>query len=345
MALEKGELRDFRAKLTLDAVRRLAGQLGYYAESFRNDLIPESRQKRALRTLFDRLELGELPQQVAERVNYYNKLSGTHTLEGDIPLSALPRTRSRYFHDTMTLAKPFGLYRRIAYLFGDIKHVPDTPTIVKSRPIGSDNANSVLLNLNRFRHFRDAWDRIPFEEKSPTAVWRGRLCNDMRLTLARKFEHHPTFDIGYAVKGSRIGFDAQGVAPKRFLSIPEHCRHRYILSVEGNDVATSLKWIMSSNALCLSPRMRFETWFMEGRLKPGVHFAELRPDFADLEDRIAHYEAHPDEARAIIDNAQAWWRQFLDKDRERLVGLLVLQKYFERTGQAGPETFSEALFR
>ena len=54
------------------------------------------------------------------------------------------------------------------------------------------------------------------------------------------------------------------------------------MSLEGIDVATNLKWIMSSNSLCFSPKLRYETWFMEGKLVPGVHFVEVRDDFDDL---------------------------------------------------------------
>jgi Glycosyl transferase family 90 len=344
MALEKGSIRDYRSKLNLAAVRRVLAQIGYYSDAYRSDLTSPHWQAEQLRKLFDALDPEGLDPSIRQRVNYYNKLGGPVTLEGDIALGHLPRDRSRYFHDIMSVTKPFGLESRIAYLYGDIKHVPDTPTIVKSRPIAGDNANSVLLNLNRFRHFRRADDPFSFEEKSPTAVWRGRLCNKMRIRLAEKFEHHPDHDIGYAVKGTRIGIDNRGVAPKRFLSIEEQCRHRYILSLEGNDVATSLKWIMSSNSLCLSPALHYETWFMEGTLKPGVHFAEVRDDFEDLEDKISYYEAHPDEAKEIIANAQAYWQNFLDAKRERLVSLLVVQKYLERTGQRKPEAFSDALF-
>ena len=331
MVLEKGDKRDFRAKLNFDAVRRFVGQLGYYAEGYKSDLVPQDMQARALRDVLAKYNADGPSPEIETRVNYYNKLSGKVPLTNDIALSQLPRNRSRYFYDLMSVAKPFGLNRRLAFLYGDIKHIPDTPTIVKSRPIASYNANSVLLNLNKFRHFRQSYDSIPFAEKSPTVVWRGRLCNKMRVTLAQRFENHPSFDIGYAKKGTRIALDKGGVAPKPFLSIPEHCRHRYILSVEGNDVATSLKWILSSNSLCLSPALKYETWFMEGTLKPGVHFVELRPDFEDLEDKVAYYEQHPDEALAIIKNAKAHWQQFLDKDREKLISYLVMQKYFENT--------------
>lgn len=50
--------------------------------------------------------------------------------------------------------------------------VPDVPSIVKSRPICGDNANSVLLNLDKVRHFIFLRDDIPFRKKSDKAIFR-----------------------------------------------------------------------------------------------------------------------------------------------------------------------------
>src|SRR5262249_7549412 len=122
-----------------------------------------------------------------------------------------------------------------------------------------------------------------------------------------------------------------------FLSPAEQVTCKYVISVEGNDVATNLKWIMATNSLCLMPASVYETWFMEGRLEPGRHYVELRDDFEDLEEKLVHYENHPDEARAIIANGQDYVRQFLDERRERLISLIVLHKYFVMTGQMEPE--------
>ena len=104
---------------------------------------------------------------------------------------------------------------------------------------------------------------------------------------------------------------------------------KYILSLEGVDVATNLKWIMSSNSLCFSQRPRFETWFMEGRLIPNVHYVEIAEDFSDINDKIAFYERHPEEALRIIANANAYITQFMNADDEALLAHLVVARYFK----------------
>lgn len=76
------------------------------------------------------------------------------------------------------------------------------------------------------------------------------------------------------------------------------------------------------------PKPRFETWFLESRLIPGVHFAELAEDFSNLQNVFDHYEQHPEAAKAIIRNAQAYTAQFLDMDAENLLAQHVCQSYF-----------------
>lgn len=105
------------------------------------------------------------------------------------------------------------------------------------------------------------------------------------------------------------------------------------MALEGNDVASNLKWIMSSNSIAVMPKPTCETWFMEGSLVPNVHYIEIKEDFSDLEERLTYYIEHLDDALTIIENAHRYVSQFQDKSRENLISLLVLQKYFEKTNQ------------
>ena len=115
------------------------------------------------------------------------------------------------------------------------------------------------------------------------------------------------------------------------LTIGEHLDYKFIMSLEGNDVASNLKWVMSSNSIAVTPRLTCETWFMEGTLRPNYHYIEVKDDFSDLEERLQYYIEHPDEAEAIIRHAHEYVAQFRDKKREKLISLLALKKYFERT--------------
>ncbi len=67
---------------------------------------------------------------------------------------------------------------------------------------------------------------------------------------------------------------------------------------------------------------------MEGTLKPDYHYIEVKPDFSDLEEKMECHAAHPDEAQAIINHAHEYVEQFKDKQREDIISLMVLDKYF-----------------
>ncbi len=300
----------------------------YYSRNLALTAVPRAWYRKRLMTILERTEVDA---DIQERVKYCNQLAEPFAL----PASSVPvdspsilRESAAYVFDLRRILRYFPPDLSLAYQFGDVKTVPDAPTIVKSRPIGSDNANSIMLRLNEVRHFHFVRRDVPYEAKCDTAVWRGRCTNPMRRLLAELYATDPAYDIGDS--GERtVGKPIH----KPFLTVPEQLRYRFVISVEGNDVATNLKWILSSNSLCFMPRPRFETWFMEGRLIAGRHYVELRDDFADLPEKIAHYREHPEDAHVILDQAHAHVARFSDPVREELVGLLVMRKYFRLSGQ------------
>ena len=72
---------------------------------------------------------------------------------------------------------------------------------------------------------------------------------------------------------------------------------------------------------------------MEGTIIPDYHYIEIKPDFSNLEERVNYYINHIDEALKIIDHAHEYVAQFKNREREALISLLVLDKYFRVTGQ------------
>ena len=85
---------------------------------------------------------------------------------------------------------------------------------------------------------------------------------------------------------------------------------------------------MSSNSVCVMPNPKYETWFMEGKLKPDFHYICLKDDFSDAEEKIDFFIKHPDHVKKIIANANDYVDQFKNKRKEKLISLLVLNKYF-----------------
>ena len=86
-----------------------------------------------------------------------------------------------------------------------------------------------------------------------------------------------------------------------------------------------------SNSIAVTPKLTCETWFMEGTLKPDYHYIEIKADFSDIEEKLRYYAQHPDAAQQIINHAHEYIAQFQDAERERLIALVVLQRYLDIT--------------
>jgi len=268
--------------------------------------------------------------QVLWRINYYNKLESSFSVSDDATrIRDFKRGKSwAYYLDMLSILRFFPRDMRFHYQFGDITRVPSVPTFVKSRPVGEENHNAVLLKLNRVRHYYMVNDRVPFGAKESKVVWRGACHQPQRQRFIEGFHDHPLCNVG------DVHRKAQGKPWHReFMSVADQLQYKFVLSIEGNDVATNLKWIMASNSLCFMTKPRYETWFMEGALVPGHHFVELKSDYSDLEEKIRYYTKHDAEAKAIIANANDYVEQFKDEGKERLLNLAVMQKFFKKSNQ------------
>lgn len=269
-------------------------------------------------------------QYINDRVEYYNKLNNKSTLAEDsrhLSELSLLKEQSAYFFDSYEYIRWFDPSLKWSYLFGDITSIPETPSIVKSRPIDGCNQNSVLLNLDKLRHFTIMKDKLPFDRKLDKIIFRGDI-NDKpaRISFMEKYFDHPLCDCGI--------INPTDIYPKEWekpVTIWDHLRYKFILALEGNDVASNLKWIFSSNSVAVMPRPTYETWFMEGRLIPEYHYIEIKRDHSDLAQKLEYYIDHPEEADRISQNANQYIAQFLNPERERLISLAVLDKYFKLT--------------
>jgi hypothetical protein len=216
----------------------------------------------------------------------------------------------------------------VDFTFGDVTHVPLEPSIVKSRPLSINNTNSVILNLDKVRHFTFVNDKKDFRKKKNMLVGRNNVGQTHRIKFLEMYINHPLCNVGKVNKDGK-----NNDLLKERLTIEEQLDYKFILCLEGNDVASNLKWVMSSHSLAVMPDPKYETWYMEGTLIPNYHYVQIKDDYSDLVERMEYYIKHTDEALEIIKNAHLHIEQFKIKPREDLISLLVLEKYFYKTGQ------------
>lgn len=308
-----------------------AHKLTFYLAGLLGALPPRwlfRHRRRALLAAFDALPAAE-QKAIMARVTYYNRLDASVALtEGAVHNRdfGLRAKKSSYHLDFYQVAKYFPRDAAYRYRFGDKTFVPDEPTFVKSRPIHGDNRHSVLLKLDSVRHFYTVKDTRAYDDKKNALVWRGAAHQPHRQRFLAQCHSLPRCDVGATDDKA-----ATAAYRRPFMAIEEQLAHKFIFSIEGNDVATNLKWIMASNSLCFMKRPIFETWFMEGTLIPGYHYVEVKDDFSDLDDKIDYYLAHPEKAKAIVANANRYIAEFFQPRRERLVAMLVFERYLAYT--------------
>ncbi len=294
----------------------------YYLSSLLHRIAPRFIYRSLLKYKLSQLKYTD-NEYILERVNYYNKLSEKFSLnKNSVKLKNLKKTNGTvYYFDIYKVLSYFDDNLKFAYLAGDITEIPSQPTVLKSRPIEGDNQNSILLKLNHIRHFNFVNDKKSFADKQDRVVWRGSAYQEHRKVIIRQYYDHPICNIGHTN-------DVSDLPPaKLFMSHEEQLDYKFIICPEGNDVATNLKWTMSSNSLCMMAKPKYETWFMEGKLEAGKHYVQLKDDYSDLIEKAQYYSCHPNEALEIIANAHQWVEQFKNRQREQLIELMVADKY------------------
>lgn len=309
-------------------------KFSYYLQGYTGALSSKLWHKRKIssaKTFFASLSSHQ-QQEIFDRVSYYNKISEPFSAE-NLPAQAgyyEKQGNSSYHMDFGPLINCFPPNSRFSYFFKDCNFSQTQPNFVKSRPIlpGGQPDNSVILKLDSVRHFYLPNDKLSFEQKKPMAVWRGVINRPHRRHFVEQCHHLDHCDIAGVGKNT-----LNEPWNKPYMSIREQLTHKYILSVEGVDVATNLKWIFASNSVCMMTRPKYETWFMEGRLTPNYHYVELNDDYSDLEEKIDYYTRHPEEAKTIVKNANDYMNQFIDNRQEFLISLLVMDKYFRLSSQ------------
>lgn len=301
----------------------------YYLKGYLSLFIPNTFYQFSLENLLQKITEKEF-NKIKERVNYYNKIekkiqpSKDWKYLSDLKLSKKGKT---YFFDAFSTARFFKNYKA-NFVFGDVNFVPDKPSFVKSRPISNDNQNSIILKLNKVRHFTFVKDHLSLEKKKNILFGRAAVHQNHRIDFYKKYFNNNLCDLGQINKGTDHDF---WYKPK--VNIDYHLKHKFILCIEGNDVASNLKWVMSSNSVAVMPKPKFESWFMEGKLIPDYHYIQIKDDYSDMEEKINYYIKNTDKLKIISKNANEYISQFKDKESEKIISILVMEKFFSLTNQ------------
>lgn len=174
---------------------------------------------------------------------------------------------------------------------------------------------------------------VPWERKRSTLIWRGATTGTgLRREFVHRLSRHSRRDIDVrfhayvngrwswlcANSQRRCGRSCCPTHLATELTRPELLRHKYLLSIEGNDVASNLKWLLGHNSVVVLPPPTIESWLLEGLLKPYVHYVPVY-NASDVPRALDWMRGHDLECQRIIANANAWVERIVrDSDSEAI---------------------------
>jgi Glycosyl transferase family 90 len=256
-----------------------------------------------------------------------------------------------FIRQTQVLVRLIDPQAVFAICTGDNRSRYTFPTFVKSRMIHDRDAPCVLLPLHRRRHWKDfleigAMD-VPFRDKDDKLVWRGvttgrfKSCNDAIPRSSRfhvaTLPRRSDIDVGYSkivqltADNSDIPLDQVRAACRPPYPIATQLRSRYLLSLEGNDVATGLKWMLRSNSVVLMPHPTCESWACEGELVPFVHYVPVKDDLSDIEEVLDWCRSHPSDCEEIASSGKRYMGQFMNPRIEEEICKEAVSAYLSAT--------------
>lgn len=230
---------------------------------------------------------------------------------------------------------------------GDIISKKDQHMLCLSKNRYENSKDSIILRcLNFKRHWGNYYQKpkdIKFEKKTNMIFWRGTStgCSQHftatewnprpvnRFTLLNNwFNKDKKIDIGFSKLHRNWLKEEYSKYVKGKCKISKFLKHKYILSLEGNDKDSGLNWKLNSNSLVLMPKPRVTSWLMETTLIPNYHYILLRDDFNDLREKLKWCDNHQNKCKEIIKNANTFMRQFSNIKQEELLEINVINKYF-----------------
>ena len=250
-----------------------------------------------------------------------------------------------YFEYIKCLLKKNNIDKYILFLAGDYNNnINKLPLLCKTR---RENNNNIIINFTRFRHmnlvdYLVKFPDIPFNLKKNIVIWRGSTTGNIKNTANRfliveKFYNYNINKINIGFSSNKIINNKEQVGitkkniKKKFvkeaLTINQLLQNKFLVSVEGNELSSGLKWMLYSNSVVLMAKPRNFSWIMEDKLIPNKHYILLKDDFSDLEEKYKWCKQNLKKCNKISINATEYMKQFLDINKEKELENMVIKRY------------------
>ena len=199
-------------------------------------------------------------------------------------------------------------------------HMKHLPIVSKTRytqkVLSKHNRTSnIIWPLGMARHYTPVQQYIekkkkgketPWEKKKETVVFRGAITGDhpdkVYITGLKKGPRSHVVDMYMHYNKSDIDvFFSLGNAVS--LSMVDQLKYKYLLSIEGNDVATGLKWQLASDSVVFMAKPVTVSFAMEELLVPFVHYVPVNDDYSNLPQMVEWARNNDDQCRWIAKQA------------------------------------------
>jgi len=226
-------------------------------------------------------------------------------------------------------------------------------SIARSPALADGTYLPIIWKLNTKRHYNPIkkilrYD-IRWEKKIDKAFWRGGLTNGSpfrnldrsnydncllvpRCNLVLKYQDSLLVDAGVtkfykdhpnSVNGTNL--------LKETAHYKKMLTYKALISIEGNDVSTSLKWMLFSRSVVLMPQPTKTSYAMEELLKPWVHFIPINSNLTNLEERVQWIKHNDKEAQKIAERGTIFMHDLLfhgsSSVDNKLIELGIIERY------------------
>ena len=192
---------------------------------------------------------------------------------------------------------------------------------------GYQNPSSISIN-----------DTTPFKNKSNKLIWRGGSTGDEEIekniryhVVSKNINKSNEIDVGFShfcqsvYENNKKSFSN---LLKNNVSREEQLNYKFILNLEGNDVASSFPWVLASNCCPLhNYPFKYESYIFGKELIPYVHFVPIKNDGSDLQSQLKWCFENMDKCEEIAYNGKKYMEQYLDVNLYRQIIKIFIHLY------------------
>ena len=144
---------------------------------------------------------------------------------------------------------------------------------------------------------------LPFDEKEPKLVWRGKLsfAPKLRRTLLDQSRGHEWSDV------KELNWNVA----QNYLALEDHCKYQFIAHAEGRSYSASLKYRQACHSVLVIHKLQYiqHHHYLLVSSGPQQNYVEVERDFSDLASTMSSLLANPAEVRRIADHSVKTFRE------------------------------------